>query len=73
MRMWDRENSDLRQDEWRERQDRYQGDVVYEVWRRGGNPDNVDYDRVRDHYYDGYSVEASARKMMPKRRECDEE
>jgi hypothetical protein len=39
----------------------YEGDVWYEVWRNGGNPDNVDPDRVRDYYDDGYGAEAAAR------------
>lgn len=32
-------------------------DVYYEVWRRGGNPDAVDYDRVRDAESWGHTVE----------------
>jgi hypothetical protein len=38
----------------------YLGDVWYEVWRRGGNPDIVDDDRVIDRYYDGYDSDESA-------------
>lgn len=30
--------------------DEYLGDVYYDVWRRGGNPDRVDPDRVRDDF-----------------------
>jgi len=48
--------SDPRDDRFRQ----YQGDVSYEVWRHGGNPDCVSYDRVTSHYYDGYSSEESA-------------
>ena len=28
-------------------------DTVYEAWRRGGNSDAVDYDRVADAFYEG--------------------
>ena len=38
----------------------YRGDVVYLVWRHGGDPDQVDYDRVRDYYYDGRDQEEAA-------------
>ena len=47
-------------EERREERRQYENDVFYEVWRSGGNPDGIDYDRVRDHYYDGYSSEESA-------------
>lgn len=40
--------------------DDYRGDVIYEVWRRGGNIDRVDDDRVSDYYYDGYDYEQAA-------------
>lgn len=43
----------------REREE-YRGDVIYEVWRSGGNPDLIDYDRVRDRFYDGYQPEECA-------------
>ncbi len=33
----------------REREREFEGDVTYEVWRRGGDPDVVDFDR---RYYD---------------------
>ena len=47
----------------------YFGDVVYDVWRSGGNSDLVDRDRVRDYEYDGYrSDEASRAEMYLQRR-----
>lgn len=53
----------------RERRD-YDGDVTYDVWRSGGNPDYIDRDRVRDHFYNGYSAEEAAnaelRAMRPR-------
>jgi len=30
------------------------GDAIYETWRRGGNPDLVDYDRVDEDVRLGY-------------------
>lgn len=41
----------------RDERDDYRGDVIYDVWRSGGNPDRVDYDRCDDAYYRG--IEAS--------------
>lgn len=44
--------------------DDYWGDVLYEVWRSGGDVDRVDYDRVEDARYDGYDeYEAAASEM----------
>jgi hypothetical protein len=40
----------------RDDRDKYRGDVFYETWRRGGDPDRVDVDRVTDAYYDGLSA-----------------
>lgn len=38
----------------------YESDVFYDVWRSGGNPDNIDMDRVNDDYHDGLSHEQSS-------------
>lgn len=38
--------------------DEYRGDVIYDVWRAGGDVDAVDYDRVDDAFRDGESVES---------------
>ncbi len=47
----------------KERSD-YYGDVVYEVWRHGGDPDMVDYDRLDDYRYEGlYPDEAASREL----------
>jgi len=38
------------------------GDAIYETWMQGGNPDEVDYERVRDDVDYGYDrFEASSR------------
>lgn len=43
---------------------RYEGDVVYEVWRSGRNPDAIDYERVRDSYYQGVEAEYAAEREI---------
>lgn len=43
----------------KERSD-YYGDTVYEVWRRGGDPDMVDYDRLDDCCYEGLHPDEAA-------------
>ena len=40
--------------------DRFHGDVVYEVWRSGGNPDAVDYDCTQSCYSDGVDASGCA-------------
>lgn len=52
----------------RSEQEDYRGDVVYEVWRRGGDVDRVDYDRVADHcsYGDDYEVAADHEMRLQK-------
>lgn len=58
-------------DSWEER-DRerreYEGDVYYEVWSRGGNPDAVYYDCVLDCYYDGREAAACAAEEVTRQR-----
>ncbi len=45
--------------DWKERAD-YHGDVIYEVWRSGGNPDRVSDDCIADCYDGGREAEACA-------------
>lgn len=40
--------------------DSYFGDVVYDVWRMGGNPDAIDRDDVEDDRADGYYADEAA-------------
>jgi len=40
--------------------DDYWGDVVYEVWRAGGDVDRIDDDRVEDNRWDGMEYEDAA-------------
>lgn len=55
-------------EERREEERRYEGDVWYEVWRSGGNPDRVDLDRVSDAFYDGLSTEDCASRELRRQR-----
>ena len=51
----------------------YRGDVLYDVWRSGGNPDAVDYDRVDDAYAAGdYAEDVAASEVRRQRRTSDE-
>ena len=52
--------------------EKYQGDVFYEVWRSGGNPDAVDYDRVRDCYSDGDEPECCASSELRRQHEAQQ-
>lgn len=58
-------------EERREERRQFENDVFYEVWRAGGNPDAIDYERVDDRYYDGQDVqiaaEAELRAQQPKK------
>jgi len=40
--------------------DDYFGDVTYRVWISGGNPDEVDLDRVGESHWDGDDADACA-------------
>ena len=62
-----------RREEERKEEREYRGDLIYEVWRRGGNPDRVDGD-MADHYRDrGYSPDGAAASIMRQDRERREE
>ena len=43
---------------------KYHDDVSYEVWRRNGNADRLDYDRVEEYRRDGRSAEDAAAAEM---------
>ena len=47
-----------------EDREKYWGDVVYETWRRGGNPDVVDRDVTSEHQDDGLYPDESARRIL---------
>jgi hypothetical protein len=46
--------------------DDFFGDTIYEVWRRGGNPDNVDRDRVNQYFDMDLGYEEAARSELEK-------
>ncbi len=43
----------------REEERKYRGDVSYGVWRSGGNPDRVDFDRVTECFYDHVDTDSA--------------
>lgn len=45
----------------RKEEDDYFGDVVYQVWKWGGNPDLVEQERTDEYFYDGFDVDTAAR------------
>lgn len=48
---------------------KYENDVFYEVWRSGGNPHAIDFDRVDDQRYRGmYAEEAAAYELRAQHR-----
>jgi hypothetical protein len=51
----------------------YQSEAWYEAWRSGGNPDALEYDKLRDSYDAGMPAEEAARSALPKRRTDDDE
>ena len=68
----------------RSERDDYKYDVMYDVWRAGGNPDAVDYDRCDAAYDRGVDAEDHAGRLLREaaerreqrefeRRESDEE
>ena len=52
----------------REAERKYEGDVFYDVWRAGGNPDRINMDRVDDHYGAGDDQEAATRDELQHQR-----
>lgn len=46
---------------------------MYDVWRSGGNPDRIDYDRVGESFRDGlYHDDAAARELRAQRPKQEE-
>jgi hypothetical protein len=46
----------------------YYGDMFYEVWRSGGNPDAIDPDRADDYKVAGYEPDEAAECEMRRQR-----
>lgn len=44
----------------REERREYEGDVYYDVWCGGGEPDAIDFERVDECFYDGTPPEEAA-------------
>jgi len=57
----------------REDRHKFEADVAYEVWRNGGNPDNVDLDRIDDSFYAGdFPEDVAVSEVRPQREGCRE-
>lgn len=46
----------------------YRGDVIYELWRSGYNPDAISDDEIEDYYYDDYYPEEAVSNFKNKRK-----
>jgi len=55
-------------EEQREDERRYEADVYYDVWRNGGDPDRINFDRVENHYYNGDGSESATRDELRRQR-----
>ena len=52
----------------RKEQRDYEADVFYDVWKRGGNPDRVNNERVIDHFWNGDSVDRAVKDELERQR-----
>lgn len=58
------DNYEDRRTQRREEERKYQGDVWYEVWRSGGDPDRLSPDRIQDDFYRGLDyIQAASNEM----------
>ena len=60
-------------EEEREERRRFEGDVFYEVWRRGGDTDRINYDQLDDCYYDHHEPEVCASRIIQAQRPAPHE
>lgn len=75
MSRWNSEPESYEERRAREREEErsYEGNVWYDVWRSGGNPDNVNPDRVSQAFHDGVSSEnAAVRELRAQRQQRNE-
>ncbi len=66
---------DARETERREEIERergYRGDVIYDVWRAGRDPDAINFDRVSDHYHRGDEPDMAANHEIRVQRQREE-
>lgn len=42
---------------------------MYQVWRSGGNPDRINYDRVQEHFHNGDTADQAAAHELRSQRE----
>jgi hypothetical protein len=48
--------------------ERFRGDVIYDVWRNGGNPDSIDEENMRDGYNIDRDAELTTMKELERQR-----
>ncbi len=53
----------------RQKRTDFNGDVVYDVWRNGGNPDEIDEVRLDEAYWDGYEADEFAQSEVRRQRD----
>lgn len=53
----------------RDREELYRGDVTYEVYRRGGDYDRINDERVLDHFRNGDQYEVAANDELRRQKE----
>ncbi len=53
----------------RKEEEQYRGDVIYEVWRSGDDPDRISDERVDRHRWDGDDAGTAARHELRIQRE----
>ena len=56
-----------------EKDDKYFGDMIYEAWRNGDNPDEISRDEAKDYQEAYYEPEEAAELHFRKHREQEED
>jgi hypothetical protein len=49
------------------------GDVLYDIWARGGNPDMVSLDRIDDRFADGWAEDEIVNAELRRQRCLEDE
>lgn len=62
-----------RDEDRRDRERSFWGDVVYEVWRNGGDSDRVDRDTTSEEFREGLSADDSAARELHRQHPLAEE
>lgn len=59
-------------EERRDEKRKYEADIAYDIWRRGGNPDYVHPDRIDNYWYQGVDEESAVNWELRRQREARE-